>query len=209
MQSTYGVLRISPIASNMIRVSFAKEQEPLAGAHPSIANLGDFREWKYRDSPKLLEMKTRELYLQVDKSTGAITYMTSDKRPLLAERSRESRILEKPTYGNPRARLYLDWAKTETLTAMGSGIRAALSLKGTARYISHLGRTDRLPMVVSDKGYGLMIASTAPTLSCTLPTYGTHLCVDGTKVLDYYFISGKTTEDIINSYRKLCGDQIL
>ena len=209
MQSTYGVLRISPIATNILRVSFAKEQELLPELHPSITDLGNFREWKYRDAPKLLEMKTREIYLQVDKATGSIVYMAGDKRPLLAERSRESRILEKPTYGNARARLYLDWVKNETLTAMGSGIRATLSLKGTARYISHVGRTDRLPMVVSDKGYGLMIASTAPTLSCTLPTYGTHLCVDGTEVLDYYFILGKTTEDVINSYRKLCGDQIV
>lgn len=210
MQSTYGVLRISPIANNIIRVSFAKEQEPLARTHPSIANLSDFREWKYRDSPKLLEMKTRELYLQVDKSTGAITYMTSDKRPLLAERSRESRILEKPTYGNPRARLYLDWARNETLNALGTGIRATLSLKGTARYISHSGGTSgrigRLPMIVSDRGYGLVIASTTPTLSCTLPTYGTHVCVDDVELLDYYFIAGKNTEHVIECYRKLCGE---
>ena len=51
-----------------------------------------------------------------------------------------------------------------------------------------------------------MIASNAPTLSCTLPTYGTHICVDDADVLDYYFIIGKTAEDIIESYRKLCGD---
>ncbi|MBE5971551.1 MAG: DUF4968 domain-containing protein [Lachnoclostridium sp.] len=206
MQSTYGVLRVSPIASNIIRVSFTKEQELLTGIHPLIADLGDFREWKYRDSPKLLEMKTREIYLQVDRATGSISYQTADKRPLLTERSRESRILEKPTYGNPRARLYLDWTKNESLNAMGSGIRAALSLKGTARYISHLGKTDRLPMVVSDRGYGLVIASNAPTFCCTLPTYGMHVCVDGAEVLDYYLITGKNTEEIIEVYRKLYGE---
>lgn len=236
LPSTYGVLRISPITENIIRVSFAKDQDALPAPHVKIALDKPMKGWKYRESPKLLEMVTGTLYLQVDKATGSIYYMTGDKRPLLAERSRESRILEKPTYGNPRARLYLDWAKNESLFAMGSGIRATLSLKGTARYISHSGGTsvqsplarntallkksaaatqsplsnpknvERLPMIVSDRGYGLMIASTAPTLCCTLPTYGMHVCVDGAEVLDYYFIAGKTSEEIIEIYRKLCGE---
>lgn len=236
LQSTYGVLRISPIASNIIRVSFAKDQDALPAPHKNIALDKPMKGWKYRESPKLLELVTGKLYLQVDKSTGTIYYMTGDKRPLLAERSRESRILEKPTYGNSRARLYLDWAKNENLTALGSGIRATLSLKGTARYISHCSgvsvqspltrnaapakdgmttlqsplsrpkNTERLPMIVSDRGYGLVIASTAPTLCCTLPTYGTHVCVDGADVLDYYVIAGKNTEEIIDNYRRLCGE---
>ena len=236
LQSTYGVLRISPITENIIRVSFAKEQDSLPASHEKIALNKPMKGWKYRESPKLLELVTAKLYLQVDKATGTIYYMTGDKRPLLAERSRESRILEKPTYGNPRARLYLDWVKNETLNALGTGTRATLSLKGTARYISHCNgisgqsplarnaallkesaaatqsplsnpkNVERLPMIVSDRGYGLVIASTAPTLCCTLPTYGMHVCVDGADVLDYYLIAGKNTEEIIGNYRKLCGE---
>ena len=61
-------------------------------------------------------------------------------------------------------------------------------------------------MVVSDRGYGLVIASNAPTFCCTLPTYGMHVCVDGSEVLDYYLITGKNTEEIIEVYRKLCGE---
>ena len=144
-------------------------------------------------------MVTAALYLQVDKATGTIYYLTSDKRPLLAERSRESRILEKPTYGAPRARLYLDWAKNELISAMGSGIRATLSLKGTAKYISHGG--NRLPMIVSDRGYGLVFATDGPTLSCTLPTYGSQVCAEQTDVLDYYFILGTDADNVIETFR--------
>ncbi|MBR6614916.1 MAG: AAA family ATPase [Lachnospiraceae bacterium] len=206
LPSTYGILRISPIAEHVVRISFAKDESSLPDAHPMIAMVKTMKGWKYRESPKLLELVTGGLYLQVDKATGTIYYMTADRRPLLAERSKESRILEKPTYGNPRARLYLEWTKNENLYALGTGIRATLALKGTARYISHTGRVEKLPMVVSDKGYGLVIASADPTLCSTLPTYGAQICVDGANVLDYYFIFGKTPEDIIASYRKLCGD---
>lgn len=206
LPSTYGVLRISPIAANIIRVTFAKDEASLSAPHPNIAMTKSFKGWKYRESPKLLELVTNALYLQVDKSTGTIYYMTSDKRPLLAERSKECRILEKPTLGNARARLYLDWAKNEKLHALGTGIRATLDLKGTARYISHTGRIKRLPMVVSDKGYGLVIAADGAVLCSTLPTYGAQICADHTEVLDYYFISGKTPEEIISVYNQLCNN---
>ena len=206
LPSTYGILRISPITDAIIRLSFAKDESSLPAVHPMIAMTRGLKSWKYRESPKLLEMVTASLYLQVEKATGTVYYMSSDKRPLLAERARESRILEKPTIGGSRARLYLDWTKTETLTAMGSGIRATLALKGSARYISHTDKTRKLPMVLSDKGYGLVIASLAPTFCCTLPTYGSHICTDGADALDYYFIAGDTSDEIITNYRKLCGE---
>ena len=206
LPSSYGILRISPITDAIIRLSFAKDESSLPAVHPMIAMTRGLKSWKYRESPKLLEMVTASLYLQVEKATGTVYYMSSDKRPLLAERARESRILEKPTIGGSRARLYLDWTKTETLTAMGSGIRATLALKGSARYISHTDKTKKLPMVISDKGYGLVIASLAPTFCCTLPTYGSHICTDGADTLDFYFIAGDTSDEIITNYRKLCGE---
>ena len=204
LPSTYGILRISPVDDRIIRVIFAKDEEALTSGysapHPKIPLTKAMKGWKYRESPKLLELVTGALYLQVDKATGTIYYMTKEKRPLLAERSRESRILEKPTYGNSRARLYLDWTKNENLFAMGSGIRASLSLKGTAKYISHNGK--RLPMVVSDRGYGLVMANDGPTLCCTLPTYGSQICAEQADVLDYYFILGTGVEDVVETYLK-------
>lgn len=205
LQSTSGILRISPVHKKIIRVTFAKDEALLNMLHPKISLLEPFAEWKLRDTPKLLEMKTREIYLQAEKATGAITFMTIDKKPLLAERKNECHLLEKPTFGPPRARLYLDWAKNEVLAALGTGIRANLPLKNVARYISHNKRVNKLPMVVSDKGYGLVVASGEPVFCCTLPTHGMHVCVENTDILDYYFIIGKNAEEIISTYGDLCG----
>lgn len=204
LRSAYGILRISPINANVIRITLAKDEELLKTVHPKIMLRTPAKKWLYRESPKLLEVKTDALYLQVDKTTGSICYMTSDKRPLLMERPKESKILEKPTFGSPRARLYLDWNKTEALSALGTGKKASLSLKGTARYISHTGRVERLPMLVSDRGYGIVMAADGPVLGCTLPTYGSHLCAEQAEMLDYYFLVGKNTEEIVSLYEELC-----
>ncbi|MBO5069815.1 MAG: AAA family ATPase, partial [Roseburia sp.] len=205
LHSSYGVLRLSPIAGKIIRVTFAKGSQLPGTTHPNISVGGPFREWMYRESGKLLEMKTSDIYLQVDKGTGTIQYMTRDKQPLLAERSRESRLLEKTPQGVPRARLYLDWPKKEKLNALGAGTKAELSLTGAARYISHIGRVDKLPMVISDKGYALLVAADGPVFCCDIPTYGNHLCVENAELLDYYFIIGKDTSEFVSTYNWLCG----
>lgn len=205
LQSSYGTLRLSPVNSKILRVTFAADQQLLTPVHPKISLKKPSKEWMYRDTPKILEIKTKDLYLQVEKATGAIFYFAADKRPLLAERRNECRLLERPSFGYPRARLFLDWAKNETLFALGTGIRATLPLNNAARYISHNARVDKLPMVISDRGYGLVVASGNPVFCCTLPTHGTHICAEHTEVLDYYFIIGKNSEEIISTYGELCG----
>lgn len=203
LQSAYGILRISPVGTNVIRITFAKESRLLETTHPKIAVTGAIREWMYRDSPKLLELKTDELCLQVDKTAGSIYYMTRDKIPLLSERSKECRLLEKTPQGKSRIRLYLDWPKSENLYALGLGRKAELPLKGVARYISHPGGV-KLPMVVSEKGYGLVIASGGPVCCCDISNYGTHLLAEDTEVLDYYFIAGSDAEELSTAYGDLC-----
>lgn len=204
LTSAYGVLRISPIAEHIVRITFSKGTDLSVPVHPKIAMDKPLKKWLYRNSAKVLEIKTAGLYLQVDKRTGTIYYMNGDKRPLLAERNRECRLIETPSLGQPRARLFLDWPKQEPLFALGSGIRATLPLKGVSRYISHSRKVDKLPMVLSERGYGIVIASDGPVFCCNLPTHGTHICAENTDVLDYYLIAGSDFEDLIREYGKLC-----
>ena len=205
LHSSSGVLRISPISGNIIRVTVAKNGQIPETAHPGIAVSKPIREWMYRESPKLLELKTDEICLQVDKSTGSIFYMTRDKSPLLAERSKESHVIEKTLQGPPRVRLYLDWPKNENLYGLGMGTKAELSLKGTARYISHKVSADRLPMVISERGYALLIASDGPVVCCDIPNYGPHIMAENTEILDYYFVTGANSSEIISAYEYLNG----
>lgn len=206
LHSSYGVLRISPIGSKIMRLTFAQGSQLPDLIHPKISIRETFWEWMYRDSKALLEITTDDIYLKIEKETGAIYYMTRDKQPLLAERSKESRLLEKNPRIQPRARLYLDWSKNENLYALGAGTKANLSLKGVARYISHKKSADKLPMVFSDKGYGLVMATDGPVFCCHIPTYGPHLCAENTELLDYYFIMGNDIQELVSTYDYLCGE---
>ena len=218
LQSRYGVLRLSPVSSSIIRVTFAKGSQLLQGVHSRIAVTKTERAWMYKDSSKTVELVTDELCLQVDKATGSIRYLTRDKKLLLSERSREARQIEDfpgtlamPSPGSRTALsskgtrnwLYLDWQKEEKLYGLGDADTAAIPLKGTARYLSSNGL---LPFLLSDRGYGILLAADGPAFACDIPTYGSYLYTEGASQPDYYFIAGKQANTILAAFDYLCGN---
>ncbi len=205
LQSAYGILRISPIDSKIIRISFARGSELPDVMNGKIALQKPYQKWKHRDSIKLLEVVTEDICLQVDKMTGAISYLSKDKQLLLSENNKESRLLEQTLKGQFLARQYFDWTKNEKLFGLGIGKNAERLQKSTARYISHKTKINKLPMLISEKGYGVVIASDEPVFCCSIPTYGSQICIENTQILDYYFVKGNDIEDVIAVYEVLCG----
>lgn len=205
LQSRYGVLRLSPVGSAIIRITFAKGQQPAAAANSKIAVRHIDSRWMYKESGQSVELMTDELILQVDKATGSIRYLTRDKKLLLAERSKESRQIETGLDGKKKSWLFLDWQKNENLFGMGAQGESGINLRGTARYISHENHTDELPFLLSDKGYGILIAADGSTMCCNISTYGSYLYTENAMQMDYYFITGKRQNTIMNAYAYLCG----
>ena len=202
LQSRYGVLRLCPVGSAIVRVTFVKGSQMPEGVCSGIAVKRMEKNWKLRDTRTAVEFSGPELCLQVDKASGAVRYLTGDRKPLLTERSRDCRLIEDGG-AQPRAWLYLDRPKGEKLYAPGMRGEKGILLNASARYISHGGA--ELPLLLSENGYGMLIASRNPVISCDLPLYGACLCAEGERMLDFYFIAGKQQLTVMNAYAYLCG----
>ena len=225
LHSRYGVLRLSPVGSAIVRVTFAKSGQIEDRFHPAIAVRRTERTWMYKESATTIDLMTDELLVQTDKTSGAIRFMTRDKKLLFAERNKECRQLEGAAGGRMKVWLYPDWPKNETIYAMGAGETKGMNIRKTARYISHKDQTvfnahnsstpgqkpqavtasGTLPFLLSEKGYGIVLAADSPVICCDLPTYGTYLCAEQEVQMDYYFIAGKRPATILNAYAYLCG----
>lgn len=205
IQSRYGVLRISPVGSAIIRVTFARGQQIAAGTNSKIAVRRADRAWMYREAGGAVELTTDELCVRVDKATGSIRYLTRDKKLLFAERSKEPRQIENGIGGKNRAWLFCDWQKGETLYGLGAQGTGGMNLRSTARYISNGTNAEELPFVLSDKGYGILLATDGPAICCDIAVYGSYLYTEKEAQLDYYFIAGKKQNTIMNAYAYLCG----
>lgn len=197
LQSQYGLLRICPVGSGILRLTFSRGSRLPEGVHPLIATTHVEKNWKYRDNGKCVELATGELLVRADKTTGSLQYFDNSGRLLLAERKSESR----QTDGN-RSWLYLDLEKKEQLYAAGGAGEPALKLRGSARYLSP--GAGMLPFFFSDKGYGMLVASEGCCMFCDIPAYGTYLYTD-TAQMDFYLIAGKQQQTILNARAYLLG----
>lgn len=205
LQSRYGTLRLSPIRSDIIRVTFAKGGNIMEKTDPRITVLRVDPMWMYKENANAVELYTDALCLKVDKTGGAIEFMTRDKKPLLSEKARECRQLESGADGKMQTWLHLNWQKGEALYAAGGADKAGIKLGATARYISHGGSARKLPFLISDKGYGILPIADEICLFCNIPAYGSYLYTENESQMDYYFIGGRAQREIMDGYAFLCG----
>ena len=194
------MLRISPVRSDIVRITFAKGTQIATEKHPKINPAKTSRACGYKDSSKMLEFVTDDLYLQVDKASGAIRYMTRDKKLLLEERKEECRQIDVTPRGMVRSWLYLKWQKDENIFGHRIADKLGPNLRGSARYISHGNNSEDLPLLISNKGYGMVIASDGLTFTCDINTYGSYIYTENIKQMDYYFIAGKDKDTILSEY---------
>ena len=68
IQSRYGTLRLSPLCSSIVRVTFVKGGVIEPGEHPLITLKKAESPWMYKNASQAIELMTDELYLQDRKS---------------------------------------------------------------------------------------------------------------------------------------------
>lgn len=204
LQSRYGILRLSPVSSNIIRVTFSRSGIIASGSHPQIVSQKSYRSWMYKDAAKQISLMTDTLSVLIDKSTGAILFQTIDKQILLAERAKECRQLETLPDGSHKNWLYLELQKNEHLYPLTPENHLGEPLRGTASCIHHPSQDTGLPLLLSDRGYALLPATVGCTIFGDTTAYGTYLYTEGSEQMDYYFIAGNKPEALVNAYRLLC-----
>ena len=177
--SSYGTLRITPLAVDMFRICFAKGQcreFPKA----AVTAAGDLR-CTVRENPSLVEITAGYAQIRVDKKTGALTFLNTQGKILLTERSREPRQLgEKKNWG------FFEWKKDEALIAGGIGAPKPLKIGNSAAYFSYGRADDRYPGLASSKGYEMIFPAGSRVLCCNIAMYGTYISMEETDIIDYY-----------------------
>ena len=177
--SSYGTLRITPLAVDLFRICFAKGQcreFPKA----AVTAAGDLR-CTVRENPSLVEITAGYAQIRVDKKTGALTFLNTQGKILLTERRREPRQL-----GEKKNWSFFEWKKDEALIAGGIGAPKPLKIGNSAAYFSYGRADDRYPGLASSKGYEMIFPAGSRVLCCNIGMYGTYISMEETDIIDYY-----------------------
>ena len=199
--SSYGVLHISPVAEDIVRVTFGsgtKIQEVFAGVKAQAAS-------KMKEGRDAVMVSTGKITVQIGKKTGALTFFDASGRKLLAEKENPPRQVDTVTH---KVWNYFDWTRQERLSAKGVLKDDRLPLKNTAKYICYGTKSKRFPLLHSNTGYGIAVAADSDVLCCNIPMYGPYVSAWNTEIVDYYFIAAPDEEQVIERYISLMNGTV-
>lgn len=198
MASMYGILRITPITPEVIRISFVKGVTAKVQDTYWKPKADTSFPWSAKESKTAVLVETEKLRVMVEKKDGAVQFFTPDHKLVLSEKRDEPRMID-----GGMTWTFFDWSGSEKLKAKGILSTEWLDLTAKARYVSFGGKQARMPLVVSNRGYGIAAAASRMALLCNVRTFGTYLHTAGDGQIDYYFILGKDRDEIIKQYKEL------
>lgn len=195
-QTLNATLTITPYAGSMVRVTYNKNTAPTPEPAYCIAPRPTTDKFRYKDAKDSLLIATSAMYIQIEKSSGRITFCDKDKKTILSEK-RNGRFFEtKPVRGI----VNFEFDSSEKLVSVGLSNKELTSLNNSAKYISHGGERLKAPCILSSKNYGIVCASDGSVLSCQISTYGNFISFDDMEYIDYFFFTGDNREDLLRKY---------
>lgn len=236
MEQEKGIIRITPQADNIIRVSYTEEKQFSETRSREINDLSGDCNWYFEECEDEIYIYTGLLRVGVTKETGSVRYENLNGELILREKEYKSKTVEGfdaycTVNGNGakveevrtpdgikrkihdaervfnkrlyRTGLSLIPEEDELLFGLGQPEDGVWNLRGTVRYIHQANLKIAIPMIISNKGYGVLLSSHSPMIYEDTK-YGSYIYSEADDYLDYYFIGGNMPE-IIRVYRKLTG----
>lgn len=231
------LIKVSPQEETILRVMETARGEFTEETGVGILDRPEFTDWDVEETEDAYLVKTGEVTAEVKKATASIRYFDNSGTLLLAEKERESRILEEfdsyrlvidentkvEEVETPdgikkiireanrefdrklyHTRLYLNWQEDEALFGLGQAEEGVLNLRGTTQYLNQANLKIAIPMLLSTKGYGILLATGSPAIFSDTQ-YGAYLYTEADPQMDFYFIAGENFDKIIGGYRRLTG----
>lgn len=135
----------------------------------------------------------------INEKTETIDVDTPDgkKRKIVSS----DKILDRTLY---HTKLSLSFQGDEKIYGLGQAEEGSSNLRNTTQYLHQANLKIAIPMLLSNKGYGILLSTQSPAIFED-SRYGTYLYTEADEYLDYYFLAGDNMNEIIQSFRALTG----
>ncbi len=177
--TTYGVLTIAPISDETVRVMFSKQAGDIYSPLPEGVQIKPTK-WNCVENREEVTIRMAKLTVGVNKKTGALSFDNVNGVTFLSEKTDTTRQCHT---GADIWWEYFDWSKKESLKAAGPG-GTWEDLAMTSKYVSD-STSEASTLIMSSKGYQILVPAGIKVLSCTIPAYGPYLSFIETKCIDY------------------------
>ncbi len=198
--SSYGTLRVVPITDEIVQVKFIRGQ-----ADSFTEGKWDYAEEKNvrfmtRENAVVFEILTKKLVIRIEKKNGALSFLDTKGTLLFKESGKEPRQIESDV---SKTWNYFEWAKNERIAAKGILDTDLEQVNRKARYISIGGKKKRMPLLLSQKGYGISVCAENTVAFCGVGVYGQYIYTENETQIDYFVLFGGNNGENLRLYKLL------
>lgn len=227
-----GIYRLEPKSEEIIRVSYMQDDFSTEKEKPGVIYGRVCPDWSYEEEEEQIVLRMEKICLMIQKETAEMTYWNQDGEKLFETYGAEMeefityRILEEdlqvekvatadgvkdvvrealkvPTGKSYHTRIHCRFGD-EALYGLGQHEEGFGSLRGQTVYLHQANRKIAIPMLVSTKGYGILVDTYSPMIFSD-SVYGTYLYTEADSYINFYVLSGSSMEEVIQGYRLLTG----
>ncbi len=154
-----------------------------------------------------IHLKSRDIEVEVNKSSGALAFLTTEGEPLLREKDSGPRFTEFNDAGSKTFSPYQPFVLDagEAIYGLGQLQNGKMVQRNQTKRLLQGNVENVVPFFQSVKGYGLFWDNYSPTTFKDDPQETSFQSEVG-DCIDYYFMYGKNADGVIAQMRGLTGD---
>jgi alpha-D-xyloside xylohydrolase len=152
-----GTLSICPLTENAVRIKFYKGIEVQV---PEFIFTSSVRTPRFHvsDSPLKLEIKGKNIIVELDKKTGKLSFTDNSGKILLSEKAETRKLMPDSVIGEPCfvAEQSFESPAEEYIFGLGQFQDGHYNVRNITRRLTQVNSQISIPFIYSSKGYGLL-----------------------------------------------------
>ena len=162
--------------------------------------------WTMEETDDDITISTARVKVSVTRIDGAITYRELDGKQLVQEASRELTPVHVNGEDTYRAESFVNiYGSHEGLYGLGQHQSGVWNYRGESVDISQDNTNIAVPLLVSNKGYGIYWNSQSRSRFNNRFANYLYISAEVADAVDYYFLYGPELDKIVAAYRELTG----
>ncbi|HTR43635.1 MAG TPA: glycoside hydrolase family 31 protein [Pseudomonadales bacterium] len=205
-----GILKLRVFGPRIIEVIYAQGYVLPRTKSFSVIDEPHRTKWKLDQSKDEIVVRTDELAIHINRTTGAIAIFDSAGDSVLSEAGVRSLT---PTQANDKGTWCSDQefsiTPDEAFFGLGQHGSGLMNYRGTIVHLEQRNPTESaVPFLVSSRGYGILWDNPAITDVDAGKSNSNILSLksESAETIDYYFVYGPELDEVIRGYRQLTGE---
>jgi alpha-D-xyloside xylohydrolase len=205
-----GRMRLQVCKEDIIRVQYTTASSIPAKTSLSISNTWGTPSFTVSDTSGIVTITTSCMKAKVNKNNGSITYTDLSDNVILSEDSTNSKTLTPVTIegvSTYKVEALFSSPTNEALFGLGQHQDNVMNRKGTTRHILNANTEINIPMLVSNKGYGIYWDnySTSDFYGNDSSNTKYRFVSECGDMVDYFFFYGPGIDRVVALYRTATG----